>query len=114
MEADQSKKRLKGVYLVPDPLMMKPHFGPSEHIRVGLNELSRYFDMELLVLGDNSFAENGGRKTSITKGFATANGFVGLLRDLKLYSTSNRNVEHLLTRLKEMRVDFIYERGQYL
>ena len=43
MAENKKGKRLRGVYLVPDPLMMKPHFGPSEHIKVGLEQLERTF-----------------------------------------------------------------------
>lgn len=115
MASDQNKRRLRGVYLVPDPLMLKPDFGPSEHIRVGLRELQKYFDIEILVLGEYKPSLNGSvNSRSLTKGVATTNGFVGLLRDLKLLYKSNRHKEKLKKELSKRNVDFIYERGQYL
>ncbi len=105
---------MKGVYLVPDPKMMKPSFGPSEHIKVGLLELEKYFEMELIVLGEYIEIENSNKRIprkSLLRNF----GLVGVLRDLKLLYCSNRNRRILINKLKEIgNVDFIYERGQYL
>ena len=116
MENNQQKKRLKGIYLVPDPLMMKPHFGPSEHIKVGLKELQKYFDIEILVLGDYKFLEiKKNSKISKTNKFGIQNGFIGLLRDIKLLLKSNRNTQQLIDEISQRGgIDFIYERGQYL
>lgn len=115
MAINKGEKKLKGIYLVPDPLMMKPHFGPSEHIKVGLQELKKYFDIHLLILGGHDFSgEIQKPDRSLTKGVATKNGFAGLLRDLKLLFTSNRNIRSLVRQLKNQDIDFIYERGQYL
>jgi glycosyltransferase involved in cell wall biosynthesis len=113
METRQ-KKRLKGIYLVPDPLMMKPHFGPSEHIKAGLHELQKAFDIELFVLGGQQFSEAKPAAVSVTKGRATKSGFVGMLRDLKLLYKSNRKVTKFVNELHGKKIDFIYERGQYL
>ena len=94
--------------------MMKPHFGPSEHIRVGLRELQKYFDIELLVLGKYEEPVEKPGIRSFTKGRAVGNGFVGLLRDVKLLLQSNRGKKKLREILRHKRLDFIYERGQYL
>jgi glycosyltransferase involved in cell wall biosynthesis len=108
----KEKLKLKGIYLVPDAAMMKPNFGPSEHIRVGMNELKKYFDIELIVLGEinSNFEQNKPFKIMLNK-----NGFVGLLRDIKLLYNSNKGKRELTRKIIEKGdIDFIYERGQYL
>ena len=111
---DQRKRKLKGVYLVPDARMMKANFGPSEHIMVGLLELKKYFDMELIVLGEDGFnsSSTNGRRASF---FDKKNGFIGIFRDIKLLITSNLKRGDLINKINKIGdVDFIYERGQYL
>ncbi len=115
MAQNKSNKRLKGIYLVPDPLMMKPHFGPSEHIKVGLEELQKQFDIELLLGGKlpmSVFEKKG--NNIVSKNKSTKNGFIGLLRDIKLLIKSNISIFSLYKELKAQKLDFIYERGQYL
>lgn len=94
--------------------MMKPHFGPSEHIKAGLHELQKEFDIELVVLGEQQFTETKPAAASLTKGRGTKIGFVGLLRDLKLLYKSNRRAGKFVRELRGTDIDFIYERGQYL
>lgn len=109
-------KKLKGVYLVPDPLMMKPHFGPSEHIKVGLDELKRYFDIEILLgapIPEDLMASKSTEKKKKDASYS-GNGFLGALRDCKLLLKSNISFFRLLREIRSRKVDFIYERGQYL
>lgn len=110
----QEKIKLKGIYLVPDPAMMKPNFGPSEHIHVGLSQLQKYFQIELLILGEYDF-NNESATYKANRAKLNKNGFVGLLRDLKLLVNSNKGKKELIQKIKEIGdIDFIYERGQYL
>lgn len=115
MAKTKGNEKLKGIYLVPDPLMMKPHFGPSEHIKVGLDELKKEFEIDLMLGGEiNQDAFTVTRQKSATRSKAVNNGFIGMLRDLKLLMKSNISVFKLYRKIKKEKVDFIYERGQYL
>ena len=100
------KKKLKGIYLVPDPKMLKPNFGPSEHIKVGLRELKKYFDIELLVFGDFENFSSSETNTDVksSKPLGVNSGLLGVLRDLKLFYYSNRNKNSLTQKINDMNV----------
>jgi glycosyltransferase involved in cell wall biosynthesis len=116
MEIYPEKKKLKGIYLVPDPMMLKPDFGPSEHIKVGLRELKKYFDIEIFVFGELVDFKNKQIDAEVKSRsqIATSSGLFGVLRDLKLLYLSNKNKRTLTDKIKALDIDFIFERGQYL
>ena len=115
MELDKKQKKLKGIYIIPDHKMLKPNFGPSEHIKVGLKELKKYFEIELLVLNEYNELNEEFNNKSITRNVGLENGIIGLFRDLKLLYLSNIKGKILYDRIKQLgEIDFIYERGQYL
>src|SRR5690606_41026579 len=92
--------------------------GASNHIRIGIEQLGRHFEMHSLVLnevpvqqkqGNGSFASSVRGKTGLK-----TNQFIGVFRDLKAILVHNRTFYHNYKRIKEIRPDFIYERSEYL
>lgn len=110
-----NSNKVKGIYLVPDPVMMKPNLGPSEHIFVGLKELKKYYNIELLVIDEIKDFHINKVSNKSAQIWGRNNGLVGLLRDLKLVLKSNYKAFVLKRQIQKIgNVEFIYERGQYL
>lgn len=109
-------RRLTGIYLVPDPGMLKPNFGPSEHIRVGMRELAKYFKMGQVILGENHFADpdRNGVQVKLRKPWAPKSKWIGIVRDLKRLVVNHAPFLNYLMKIKKLKPDFIYERSAYL
>jgi hypothetical protein len=114
---------LKGMYLIPDSENYKKkerqaESGSSSHIQIGINHLGSRFEIETYILSPatpkqttnrhaNSMVAAVGRKVDKNK-------FRGLLRDVKYLVKNHLHFVRHYRAIKKSKVDFIYERSEYL
>ena len=110
-------RKAKGIYLIPESAMLKPAFGPSEHIRAGVNELNRYFVIDQVVLKNGNLnperLENSSQRKP-KEAWGRRSRVIGLARDLKKLCVNHVNFFRYYREIKKRNADFIYERSEYL
>lgn len=110
----------RGLYVIPDPKMLKPNFGPSAHIEVGKKYLAREFEMDAYVMGAgeykaaNSKVATAHQAKSGKKPWKLRSKAWGLLRDVKTLVKNHLSLFRYYREIKAKEVDFIYERAEYL
>jgi glycosyltransferase involved in cell wall biosynthesis len=114
---------LKGVYLIPNSENYKKkereaESGSSSHIQIGINHLRSHFDMQAYILSPATLKQmtNGHvNKTIAAVGRKVdKNKFRGLLRDIKYLIKNHLHFVRHYRAIKKTKVDFIYERSEYL
>lgn len=113
----------KGLYIIPNGSNLKmekgkPVIGSSTHIGIGINQLSRHFEISSLVLNEISTESNPNQaQTAISvkgKEGTKSNSLIGILRDIKALLKNNKNIIANYKKIKAINPDFIFERSEYL
>ena len=104
--------KYKGLYIIDDSRFIESNWGPSTHILKGMKEMGKYFDIQLFVL--NHITENKTRGNNKEKKNRNNNIIIGTLRDLYKILISLRHTIKVYKYLKSHKINFVYERSQYL
>ena len=115
----KNKETLKGFYFVQEKGCLNPLTGAYNHISIGINQLSRTFEMSLynetnkLSLNNISISiKKNNYETSIA---AIKRGVVyGTLKDIQILALTFFKLFKIYKILKKNMPDFIYERKSYL
>ena len=108
----------KGIYLVGDARLFQTGTGAYQHIKMGMEQLSAYYDMRLVTPGNNGVNEAATTKTNSVPA-PIKNGspysllpskFRGTIKYLYWLLRNNAGIFKLYRTIKKDRPDFIYER----
>lgn len=110
--------KLKGIYIVSETGALYPSTGASQHIRVGMEQLGRTFDMEQLLickpLPDPSSVSAAAGNTGEKKPETQHSGLRRYFSWIYLLLSNHLSFFRYLRILRKARPDFIYERAGYL
>lgn len=104
----------KGLYIVSEEGCLTPNSGANKHINIGINELRKYFDVDVFFLF-NSIKDNRTNQSTNNKNAVNlpAGYLKGTLKDLYVFYKNHRYFFKYYKKVKELKPQFIYERAAY-
>ena len=114
---NQAPRKSRGIYVVTEAGCMNPTSGAWRHIFIGIDELSKYFEIEPILPAQVD--ENTGRSTEIRRGRRKNGGIrrssiAGALRDLKHLLKRSIDAFKFLKKIRQNPPAFVYYRATFL
>jgi len=113
--------KFKGIYLIQEQGCLNPYSGAFHHISMGLQELSKYFDIRLFLnsvpisLADYTEKTNPEQKRSEKIKKVKHRGYVyGTVKDIRILIKNLRDIPKLYSCIRIQKLSFVYERIAYL
>ncbi len=105
----------KGLYIVSEKGCLTKGSGACNHIEIGVKELNKYFDVNLILLFRDTVlsSEIIGPQPAV-KQFSASNILKGSLKDIFLLFKNHKDIIKYYRLIKSESPAFIYERGGYL
>lgn len=112
-------QKVKGIYLVSEPACLRKGSGAYRHIEVGVQYLSKYFDIKLIVpklvsVENNSLYSKSEHKEIWIKKLLKESGIWGAIKDFYILYTNHKDILGLYKTIQKAKPLFIYERAAYL
>lgn len=117
-ERTMTPRKLRGLYIVTEAGCLDKRSGASQHIKVGLSELKKHFDIEAFfpkftIKNINNVYTSFNFAKSVKLKIKT-NKLIGFLRDLKFLAMNTKIAISVLWDLKNRNLDFVYLRAGFL
>lgn len=106
--------RLKGLYVIGESGALYPSTGASHHINVGIEQLSREFDIEKILFCELPKIESNVNENSTKKNQPRHSAFRRFSKWIFLLVTNHLSFFSHYRVIKDRKPNFIYERASYL